>query len=195
MIVENHYLCSGNNTSSNTQICKVKSFFIFILSLFIVSLNSCQEVTSTAAGLLSSGDTSTVVFPAPLGSISDYEKILNDEQIRSLDSIIMQFEDKSTYKINIVTVKSIKPYHNLAEYSTDLLNNWENGESRKNSVIIALSEKLDEVHITTGSNLKNTISEKECRRIVKKTMHPEFEKEDFYSGLKKGLKKIIAEIN
>ena len=61
--------------------------------------------------------------------------------------------------------------------------------------MINFSEKLDEVQIITGNSLKKKLTEKDSKRIIKKTIHPEFEKGDYYTGLKRGLQKIIAEIN
>lgn len=173
----------------------MKSLLLFIVAVCLASLNSCQEFTTATARLLASTDTAGVVFPAPLGSVSDYGKKLTDEQIHALDSIIVLHEDKSSYKINIVTTKSIKPYTNLHDYGMDLQNNWENGNEKGNSVMIIFSDKLDQAQITTGKNVKKKLTEKECKRIVKKTMIPEFKKGDYFTGLKKGLQKIISEIN
>ena len=173
---------------------KVKSLLFLFLASLLMSFSSCQEITSAAAGLLASNDSSAVVFPVPLGSVSDYEKILTDAQIRELDSLIVLHEMRTKQKINIVTVKSIAPYSNQHDYSVDLLSNWDNGDSKDNSVLIVFSEKRKEVQITTGLDLKRKLTDKECRRIVKKTMLPELEEENYFFGLKKGLKKIITEL-
>ncbi len=174
---------------------KIQPLFLSVIIVVLIGLNSCQEFTSTALSLFASTDTTMVVFPAPLGSVSDFEKILTAEQIRSLDSIIIQHERRTDNKISIVSTRSVKPYQSLNEYCTNLLDNWEKGDDKKHSILISFSKRLDEVHIITGSSLKRRLSDKEIKRIIKKSMQPEFEKDDYYSGLKKGLQKIIAEVN
>ncbi len=174
---------------------KIKILSLSVFIILLLGFNSCHEFTSTAMSLFASDDTTTVVFPAPLGSVSDFEKVLTTEQIRSLDSIIIQHERKTDNKISIVSTKSIKPYQSLDEYSLNLLDSWEKGEDKKNSILITFSEKLNEVYILSGNNLKKRLSEKDSKRIIKKTMQPEFDNGDYYLGLEKGLQKIIAEVN
>lgn len=173
---------------------KVRLFFILSLAGLFISFSSCRKVTSAAAELLSTTDTARFIFPAPLGSVSDFEEILTAEQIRELDSIIVQFENNSDNKINIVTTKSIKPYTSLDEYSADLLKNWENDDVEVHMVMLVYSKKLNEVEITAGDELKRKLTDKECKRIAKKTIVAETEKSDYFTGLKTALIKIITEI-
>lgn len=174
---------------------KLKPLFLSVITVLLFGLNSCHEFTSTAVSLFASDDTTSVVFPAPLGSVSDFEKVLTADQIRSLDSIIIQHERRTDNKISIVSTKSIKPFQSLNEYSVNLLDSWEKGDDKNHSILINFSEKLDEVQIITGNSLKKKLTEKDSKRIIKKSIHPEFEKGDYYTGLKRGLQKIIAEIN
>ena len=173
---------------------KIRLLLFFSFSALLISFGSCRKVTSAAAGLLASNDTAAVVFPDPLGSVSDFEEILTVEQIRVLDSIIVQYENKSDNKINIVTIKSIKPYDNLHDFSVNLLSSWENDDIEAKSVMLVFSEKLNEVQLTAGKDLKSKLSDKECKRIVKKTILTEIEKGDYFEGLKTGLQKIITEL-
>lgn len=174
----------------------MKKYSLFLVVVFILSfgLSSCHEFTSMASDLLSSDDTSTFIPPAPLGSVSDYERIFTPEQIRELDSLIMLHEKRTNNKISIVTIRSTKPYKTLADYSSDLFKGWEVGGEKENGVLITYSGKLNEVRITTGSGLKKRLTDKESKRIIKKDILPELEKGDSFSGLKAGLKKVIVEI-
>lgn len=173
---------------------KFKILSIFFLIVLLAGVNSCRKFTSNAIGLLGSDSISSTVFPAPLGTVSDFEEILTAEQIRSLDSIIILHERRKNNKISIVSVKSIKPYETLNEYSTDLLNSWKQGDDGKHSVAISFSKKLNDIQIITGTGLRKKLTEKESKRIIQNSIQPEFEKGDYYLGLKKGLQKIITEI-
>lgn len=173
---------------------KKNSLFLVLCFVFSLGLSSCHEFTSMASELLSSDGTNTFIFPAPLGSVSDYEKILTGEQIRELDSLIILHEKRTKNKISIVTTRSIKPYNALEEYSSDLFSGWRVGGDKENGILIVYSEKLNEVRITQGNGLKKRLTDKECKRIIKKIMLPKFEEEGSFAGLKSGLKEIIIEI-
>lgn len=170
---------------------KIFSFSLSFLLLF--GFISCKDFTNTVSSIVSN-DTTFVVFPAPLGSVSDYEDILTDEQIRSLDSIIMQHENRSKNEISIISVKSTAPYHSLNEYSNGLFESWGKNVDKGNSLLISISENSKEVVIIVGHGLQRKLTEKERKRIIEKTIQTEFEKGDYYLGLKNGLKKIITEI-
>ena len=173
---------------------KFKYLFLFFFLAFLLGINSCRKFTSNAIEFLGSDSISSVIFPAPLGTVSDFEEVLTAEQIRSLDSIIILHERRKNNKISIVSVESIKPYETLNEYSTDLLNNWKQVDDGKHSVAICFSKRLNDIQIITGNGLRKKLTEKESKRIIQNNIQPEFEKGDYYLGLKKGLQKIIKEI-
>lgn len=139
-------------------------------------------------------DTTEVVFPAPLGTVSDFEKILTDDQIRSLDSLIVMHEYKTKNKISIVTVHSIYPYTSLREYGSDLHEAWKKNDDKGKGVFIVYSKNIGEISIIAGKNLKKRLTDKDINRIRTNSIDPELEKGDYYAGLKKGLQKIISEI-
>lgn len=192
--LKNSYLCARNLAFFSTHFMKFNLSVFSAFLVLVISFSSCKDITNTALNLMSSSDTASVVFPAPLGSVSDYEKILSNQEIRALDSIIMQHERKTDNKISIITVKSIKPYGSLNEYCEQLFNSWENGDNKVKSVLIGLSENSNDVQIIVGGGLKKRLTEKDSKRIIKKSIQPNLEEGDFYKGLEKGLQKIIAEI-
>ena len=38
-------------------------------------------------------------FPFPIGSVSDYEKVFNNNQISNLTKIILEYKEKTTFKV------------------------------------------------------------------------------------------------
>ncbi|MFV0392200.1 MAG: TPM domain-containing protein [Paludibacteraceae bacterium] len=172
---------------------RVRTFLFYIFLALGVSFNSCKKVSSTAR-IFFPQDTTEVIFPAPLGTISDFEEILTPEQIRSLDSLIVTHEYNTKNKISLVTIYSIHPYTTFSEYGIDLHEAWKKNDDKGNSVFILYSKKMGEIYIVAGKNLKKRLTDKDIKRICTKNMEPEFEKGEYYAGLKKGLQKIISEI-
>lgn len=135
-------------------------------------------------------------FPTPTGFVNDYENILTTTQEKRLTKIIEAFEKKTSNEICIVSVSTILPYTNFAQYTTNLANAWGVGKKDKNNgLLIVLSKKAREVRIGTGLGTERILTDKICTTIVDKTMIPEFKKGNYFKGIKAGVKDIIKHWN
>jgi uncharacterized protein len=131
-------------------------------------------------------------FPFPIGSVSDYEKIFNENQIAKLTKIIAYYEQKTTREIAIVSINSIEPYKNISDYSTDLANDWGIGKSETdNGLLILFSKNLREIRISTGSGTEQKLTDEICKNVIDKTIIPEFKNGEYYSGIESGLNELI----
>lgn len=128
-------------------------------------------------------------LPAPLGTISDYEKLLTVEEIRSLDSIILQFEEKSKIDINIVTTSNAAPLDDLRDYANKLKNNWKN-KSSEEMILIIYSKKLKDAQVAANNKLKRKLTKQKCRKINRIALK-EMEKGDNFGAIKKALQYTI----
>jgi len=136
------------------------------------------------------------VFPIPVGLINDFDNILLDEQESFLLNLVKQHEVKTTNQITIVTLTSIQNYSGLEEYSLDLANNWQLGQEYKNNgVLIALYMKDRRIWIQNGDGIMEKLTDDETLDIIKKIIVPEFKKEDYFTGFKKGIVAIIQELD
>jgi uncharacterized protein len=144
---------------------------------------------------VSNADSVNFSLPVPEGNISNFDQSLTSDQVHELDSLILDFENNSNYRINLVSVASIKPYQTIQEYSKALFNYWKLGaKNRGNDMLIVYSDKLKEISIVSGKGIKKKFDEKEKNRIIQKYIHPAFEKDNFYNGIRLGLKKIFNEL-
>ncbi|MEI8049791.1 MAG: TPM domain-containing protein, partial [Bacteroidota bacterium] len=131
-------------------------------------------------------------FPDPKGSVSDFENIFNDTQIKDLTIIIKEFEKQTSNEIAIVTVESISPYTDFMKYSVDLSNYWGMGKKdQNNGLLILVSKKLKKVRISIGIGTENKINDETCKKIIDTKMIAEFKKDHYYQGLKNGLLELI----
>ena len=131
-------------------------------------------------------------FPFPIGSVSDYEKIFNENQIENLTKIITEYEERTTREIAIVTINSIEPYEDISDYSSDLANEWGIGKSESdNGLLILFSKKLREIRISTGYGTEKILTDMLCKKVIDETIIPEFKKGDYYSGIEKGMTELM----
>jgi uncharacterized protein len=131
-------------------------------------------------------------FPTSIGWVNDFENILSSGQENKLSRTIKKFEWKTSNEICIVTIDSIRPYDNFADYTTDLANFWGIGKKDKNNgLLIVFSMKLREMRIGTGFGVENILTDKICKHIIDNMMVPEFKKVKYFKGLKKGVNELI----
>tara|TARA_R110002072_G_scaffold283857_1_gene447528 strand:- start:2935 stop:3525 length:591 start_codon:yes stop_codon:yes gene_type:complete len=131
-------------------------------------------------------------FPFPIGSVSDYENVFNESQISELTEIISDYENETTREIAIVTIKTIEPYDNITDYSTDLANEWGIGNPETdNGLLILFSKNLREIRISTGLGTEKKLTDEICKRVIDETIVPRFKNEEYYSGIENGLRELI----
>ncbi|UTW66691.1 TPM domain-containing protein [bacterium SCSIO 12643] len=134
-------------------------------------------------------------FPDAIGYVNDFEGILKQGQIDHLNRMIVKHEKLTTNEIAIVTIESYAPYKTLFDYSLDLGNYWGTGKAGKNNgILIVFGKQIREVRIQVGKGLEDKLTNEEAKYIIDQYMVPKFKKGKFYTGIKKGLVKIMKEI-
>ena len=110
--------------------------------------------------------------------------------------MITDFEEASTHEIALLTLNSFEPYKDVSEYAASLGNRWELGKAgSQNGVVLLFSREKNLIHITAGEGVKNALTDKVCQEIISYTIIPEFQKENYYEGIKLGLQQIMEKLN
>lgn len=132
-------------------------------------------------------------FPNPIGYINDFENILSNEEKSSLNKIIIDFEQKTSNEIAIVTIKTIDTYTDFDKYAFDLSVNWGVGTRDKdnNGLTIVVSENLSRISIHTGTEAAKIIHDEFLNEVIQYSMVPKFKNSNYYKGIKRGLEVII----
>ncbi|CAM1364686.1 TPM domain-containing protein [Tenacibaculum xiamenense] len=124
--------------------------------------------------------------------VNDYDFIFNHEEELELTKTLHDYNIKTTNQIVIVTVGSIEPYKNLQKFASDLGRYWGVGTKEKdNGLIIVLCKPCRKISIATGFGTEKILTDEICAEIIDNTIIPEFKKDNYYSGVKKGLEEII----
>ncbi len=130
----------------------------------------------------------------PSGWVNDYEKILSKAQIIILDSMISNFEKQTSIEIAIVTLDtSYVTKENFDTLITSLGNSWGVGKQGKdNGVIIGVSSGYRRIRISNGYGIEAKLTDAETKKIIDEKIFPEFKKQHYFEGLKKGLLAIMT---
>ena len=162
----------------------MKKTSIFLLILLVAQLSFAQV-----------DNTENLKFPESIGYVNDFEGIFLEEQISELNTILEKHEQATTNQIVVISISSYAPYETLYQYSLDMANEWGVGQKDKdNGVTIVFGKEIKEIRIQVGLGLEDELTDAEAKFIIDNIIIPEFKKGDFYTGIKKGVLKIIEEI-
>ena len=124
--------------------------------------------------------------------VNDYEELFAAEEIDTLRNIIIDYEEKTTNEIYILTIKDINPYEDLTNYSDALFNVWLPGKKDKdNGMIFIISRELGELRIVNGSDFTDSFTSEECHDIINDVIIPYFINSEYYKGTKEGIIQTI----
>lgn len=174
-------------------------FISILLSLLFGPKINAQQ-NETLADYLDS-------FPKPVHWANDMENIYSSAQLKMLDSLLNNFERKSSVQIKLVTIDSSF----AAKYKFDLivhkLDNWNIGKNAfadtadrntYNCIFFFLSKWEGRVQVFSesawygiGEVLKNT----ESNPIVEEAMYALWRKEDYFEATLKGLGALMKRID
>jgi uncharacterized protein len=148
---------------------------IVLLSLFVTLAFSC--------GQKKEGNKKQWIY--------DYEKILTSHQERYLESVISDYERKTSNEIVIVTSKDIEDELSI-HYAAEFGIAHEVGKKGKNNgLVIFVSKNLKQTALTTGYENDKSLNNEICKKIVDSCMIPCFKEEKYFDGIKAGLNECI----
>lgn len=130
--------------------------------------------------------------PSPQRLVNDLAGIMTPSQQDQLEQELVAFDRTTSTQITIVTVRSLNGFE-PSEYATALGQTWGVGQKGKNNGVIVLVATEDrKMNISPGYGLEGALTDAMCGRIIRNEMAPEFKAGNYYLGLDKAAKAIIA---
>lgn len=132
----------------------------------------------------------------PIGYINDFQNIFSPSERNSLDSLVKAFEKETTAEIVVVTLnKEFAPAEKFDSSVTALFNSWGIGKKEKNNgVLIAICNDYRMIRISNGYGIEAKMTDEKTKQIMNTIIFPEFRKQEFYEGTRKGILAIMKEI-
>jgi uncharacterized protein len=131
-------------------------------------------------------------FPKPLGFVNDFEKILNQEEVTKLESLLINYEKQTSNEIVIVTISETLNESDFDTYALKLAQNWEVGKKGKdNGLVIVISNRLKNIRICTGNGTEKILTDEICETILQETILPYFQNGKMYIGIESGINALI----
>ena len=132
----------------------------------------------------------------PIGWINDFEFILTPLEELKLDSIIRSYEKETSIELTVITIdKSWVSERDFDSLITTFHNSWGVGKKNKNNgIVIGLSKGHRKIRISNGYGIEQILSDDETKKIIDEIIVPEFKREMYYEGLRKGILTITAKV-
>ncbi|MDH3708557.1 MAG: TPM domain-containing protein [Cyclobacteriaceae bacterium] len=121
--------------------------------------------------------------PVPPRLVNDFAEILSNDEKQLLENKLVAYNDSTSTQIAIVTVSSLRDYP-ASDYSFQLAEMWGIGQQgTDNGLLILVAPNERRIFIATGYGLEPYVPDVVAKRIIEKTIKPNFRNEDYYRGL------------
>jgi len=136
------------------------------------------------------------VRPEPARLVNDLAGILDPAQVSVLEDSLVQFAQKTTTQIAVVTLPSLNGY-DPADMAFRIGEKWGVGQKGKNNGIVVLvkpktGNEKGQVFIAVGYGLEGVIPDAVANgKIIDNEMIPKFRENDYFGGIMKGCRIIM----
>lgn len=121
--------------------------------------------------------------PSPPRLVNDLANMLSASEENALEDKLSNFDDTTSTQIAIVTLTSIGSY-DVSSYAFELGEQWGIGQKGKdNGVLILIAKEERKMWIATGYGVEQFIPDYIAKRIVERTLKPQFRAGNYYGGL------------
>jgi len=136
----------------------------------------------------------TKSFPSLDGRVVDTYKLLNNEAINRINTILENHEKETSNQIVVVILKSLEGYE-IADYSYQLGRHWGIGQKDKNNgVLLVISMNDRKLRIEVGYGLEGALTDKISHEIIEYTLKPNFRAQNYEAGITQAVNQIIQAI-
>jgi uncharacterized protein len=132
-------------------------------------------------------------LPKPVGNVNDYEDIYSDREEKVLDSLILDFENKTTIQIAVITIDTpMTTIDSLDALTLHFGKVWGVGQKGKdNGVVIGISKAYKKMRIQNGIGIEKVLTDDETKQIIDRAFIPSFRDAEYFEGTYKGLVELM----
>ena len=131
-------------------------------------------------------------FPKQIGFVNDFENIFTEEEIKSLEKLLIYYKDTSNRQVVVITINTVPKNVQFEQYAIRMSDNWNIGrENNENGLTVVMSKSLKKIRISTTEKTRYYLTDEFCKKVIDENMIPEFKNGEYYDGLLLGLNELI----
>jgi len=136
-------------------------------------------------------------LPQPIGWVNDFDHLYTEAQKKTLDSLIANYEQKTSVEISLVTIPvTATDKERFLDLTLHIGNTWGIGKKNKNNgILIGISKEYRIIRIQNGLGIEKQISDDKTKEIINNYFIPGFKKGDFFKGSYDGIMAITKTLD
>lgn len=126
------------------------------------------------------------------GYVTDQASLLRPEEKNELNSLLSDFDQKTSNQFLVVILPSLPPGENLELYSLKMAEASRAGKKGMDNGLLLLILKEDrKIRVEVGTGLEEKITDGRAGRVIREVIAPAFQEGKYFSGIKKALFTLI----
>jgi len=123
-------------------------------------------------------------FPTPLGYVSDYAHLLDDEWYAQIRAICKDLETNTAVEMLVVTLDSILPLPHAQDYASRLYEAWRIGTAQQErGMLLLVAVKERQAVVVVGKSLLAIVTPQKLDDLSLKFLQPMFRSGDYGSNV------------
>ena len=147
------------------NLIQVYSIYIIVKQITLISIIIFSFLNLNGQSVKESYWTT---IPEQIGWTNDYENIFTKQQINSLDSLIADYEQRTSIEIAVITIPSTAVEKDgFNELVFEIAKTWGVGKADKdNGILIGISKGHRSIWIANGIGIEQLMSDSETKKVI-----------------------------
>jgi uncharacterized protein len=132
--------------------------------------------------------------PALRGRVNDYAGVMTQEQRRSLETQLAQFEQETGHQVAVLTIPTLEG-EDIEGFSIRVAESWKIGKKGfDNGVILVVAVKDRRLRLEVGYGLEGVLPDAIAKTITSNYIVPRFRAQDYAGGIIAGIDAVLKVI-
>lgn len=176
---------------------KTEILIFFFLAFFL----SCTNTKNVRTQAKSASQTDFALYknsfltnlPSPSGYVNDYDNLFSEKEQMHLDSLIADFEKRTSIEIAIITLdSSASAKEDFDKLILEVARKWGVGKKGvDNGILIGICHGYRKIRIQNGYGIEKILTDEETKQIIEEYFIPGFKQQGYYKGTYDGLTALI----
>lgn len=144
--------------------------------------------------LLAPGLASALDVPPLRGRVNDYAGVMSQEQTRSLETRLAEFEQETGHQVAVLTVPTLDG-EDIEGFGIRVAESWKIGKKGfDNGVILLVAVKDRRLRLEVGYGLEGVLPDAIAKTIINDYIVPRFRAQDYAGGIVAGVDAVLRVI-
>lgn len=144
----------------------------------------------------SAGAQDLVAVPPLTSHVTDQAGMLDEQQRRTLDQVLVDYETRTGSQIAVLLIASTAP-EAIEQYGIRVADAWKLGRKGIDDGVILIVAKdnpkaLRRLRIEAGRGVQGSLTDAQSKRILEDVIAPHFRQNDYYGGLAAGVSALTS---